>query len=191
MRYLYKLVLAGMLCLSSTLSNASILFSFDISDTSWAGYTTTPTFGNGDLLTVGFADSANLNALTNSDLIEWDWFINGTHYYQSGGFTFGSASSVSNFFNYNSGSLGLTVGVTGNSDYIRTQTSVFGAQVGQTVFGSGSSNVSFTEYNPWTNIQAHSFDQSHTFVSQVSEPSALYLLGLGLLGLIFTRKRKA
>jgi len=191
MRYLYKLVLAVMLCLSSTLSNASIIFSFDISDTSWAGYTTTPTFGTGDLLTVRFADSANLNALTNLDLIEWDWFINSTHYSQSGGFNFGSASSVSNFFNYNSGSLGFTVGLTGNSDYIRTQTSVFGAQVGQTVFGSGNSNISFTEYNPYTNLQAHTFVQKHEFVAQVSEPSVLPLLGLGLLGLIFARKRKA
>jgi len=191
MRYLYKLVLAGMLCLSSTLSNASIIFSFDISDTSWADYTTTPTFGTGDLLTVGFSDSANLNALTNSDLIGWDWFISGTNYSQSGGFSFGSASSVSNFFNYNSGSLELTVGLTGISDSIRTQTSVFGAQVGQTVFGSGNTNISFTDYNPWTNLSAHSFQQKHIIVSQVSEPSVLSLLGLGLLGLIFGKKRKA
>lgn len=58
-------------------ANATLDFTFDISDTSWATETSDPTFTSGDTISVSFLDTADLGNLLNTDLVSWTWSVDG------------------------------------------------------------------------------------------------------------------
>jgi len=92
---------------------ATVDFTYDISDTSWATTLSTPTFKSGDTLTVQFTDSANLFNLQNSDLLSWTWNVGANSAtYSSFGFT-GGAGVVEHFFEYDGTFMDMQIGGAG------------------------------------------------------------------------------
>ncbi len=156
------------------------IYSFDISDVSWAEEVTGD-FSN-SVVTFEFASTANLNALADSDVLSMSWSNSVGAATASSGI---GKLNINELFSISGGIAALTVGYTGTNAGIYA----FGdggnfLQIGQTTWHN------IYESGPGGNNSAHSWINTHTYFSSgsisqdVPEPPVTALLLLALAGLL-------
>lgn len=161
--------------------NASVIYTFDVSDVSWVSNGVTGDFSASNFY-FEFTDGADLNALNNSDLLSMGFNA-----------SFGSASfsgsqigksNINDLFGISGAVASLTVGGPGSAAlWCSNNCGGNGMQVGQ------GGNVSLIHAVSGTNARAHSFSVSHTYYSSsVPEPSTYLLLSLGIALLLISNK---
>lgn len=160
--------------------SASVIYTFDVSDVSWAssshGQTQNVQFW------YEFNDNADLNALDNADLTGMGFVA---EYGSASTSSISVLGNIDDFFGLIAGVASLTVGGSGNNA-IWDSWGANSMQVGQ------GDNTSITAQTSEGFSRAHGRSVMHTYyaASSVPEPSAIALLGLGLVGLGFVRRRR-
>ena len=153
-------------------AQSAIIYDFDLSPAD--------IFTTGDTLSISFADDTDFTLIEGVDLLSWEWDLGGVVNSSSNLYS----SSLDTLFNFTSSVLTLTVGQTLDFDYAYIHSNLdFASQVGQ------GSATSLHTYGGSQHISPGSL----TFIgthANVPEPTSLALLGLGLAGILFSRKKK-
>ncbi len=195
---LISLALIGLSTPSANLQ-ASIVYDFDISDTSWATITSTPTFGAGDSLSVAFLDSTDFNSLQESDLESITFDLVSIGAYQNFPYdpTTWSTPGFNDIFGYDGSNVTITVGGPAEDDpfvNLLGDEIAVGFQLGQ----NNATSILYKELGPPEfRMFAYNPDNSHTYIGSLSVPNpvpvpaAVWLFGTALVGFIgFSRRRK-
>jgi hypothetical protein len=176
-----------LLALTFSNVNAAVIYNFDVSDVSWSVNTpSTPGDFSNSSLWFEFTDTADLNALLDSDLLRMGFNTGAVEH------TFSEASTnsieINDIFGINGSVASLTVGSGDNAGvWCSRECGGFRMQVGR-----GNSSSLLIE-GPSLASSAHNSVINHTYyssVTQVPEPTTASLLLLGIASLGFARRQK-